>query len=177
MPAAISRSACATPESLTLVQWTSPLGPLWLALSPVGVVRLSFMQPPADLPPTAGEAHKFNPPWLAHLKQELQAYFAGFPVTFAAVPVALVGTPFQMQVWQILRQLPFAATCSYGELARRLGQPRAARAVGQACGANPVPLIIPCHRVIAADGSLGGYRGPLAIKHWLLAHEAKWGNR
>lgn len=102
----------------------------------------------------------------------LAAYFAGDLTAVGAVPVAPAGTPFQQTVWAELRRIAPGATASYAELARRIGQPRACRAVGLANGANPIGIVIPCHRVIGADGSLTGYGGGLARKRWLLAHEA-----
>ena len=99
----------------------------------------------------------------------MEDYFAGKPVNFEALPLDPQGSPFHLRVWQELRRVPSGATVSYQELARRLGNPKAARAVGQACGANPIPLIVPCHRVIAADGSLGGYSSGLPRKRWFLA--------
>lgn len=88
------------------------------------------------------------------------------------LPCRWQGTPFQQQVWQALQAIPYGSTLSYGELARRIGRPRAVRAVGAANGANPFPLIAPCHRVIASSGQLHGYGGGLALKRWLLDLEA-----
>lgn len=102
---------------------------------------------------------------------EIKRYFAGRATNFAEVTLDLRGTPFQLQVWRELQKIPWGETISYRELARRLGKPRAARPVGQACGANPIPLIVPCHRVIAAGGGLGGYSSGLERKRWLLLHE------
>jgi methylated-DNA-[protein]-cysteine S-methyltransferase len=102
---------------------------------------------------------------------EIQGYFDGRATDFAEVPLDLRGTPFQLQVWQELQKIPWGRTISYQGLARRLEKPGAARAVGRACGANPIPLIVPCHRVIAANGALGGYSSGLPRKRWLLAHE------
>ncbi len=87
------------------------------------------------------------------------------------LPLDLRGTPFQQQVWRELRKVPYGQTVSYGELARRVGRPGAVRAVGQAVGANPIPIIVPCHRVVGADGSLVGYGGGLEIKSALLRLE------
>ena len=83
------------------------------------------------------------------------------------------GTPFQLTVWSALREIPYGATTSYGKIAAAIGRPDAARAVGWANGQNPIPIIVPCHRVIGADGSLTGYGGGLPAKRWLLAHEAE----
>jgi len=88
------------------------------------------------------------------------------------VPLDLQGTPFQLQVWEALLRIPYGETRSYGEIARAVGRPKAARAVGMANGSNPVAIIVPCHRVIASDGSLGGYGGGLALKSRLLRLEA-----
>lgn len=154
-----------------LVLWTSPLGPLYLAFSHRGITRLAFGRPPE--PPEAPKPPAPRPPWLPAFLGELAAYFRGQPVTFLTVPLDLTGTPFQWAVWQAVRQIPFGDTRSYGELAQALGRPRAARAVGQALKANPVPLLIPCHRVIAAAGSLGGFSGPVGLKAWLLEHERR----
>ncbi len=115
-----------------------------------------------------------SPP-LVSIQAELRAYFAGTACAFAT-PVAIAGTPFQQRVWEQLRQIPPGRPCSYRELAVRIGQPSAARAVGRANGANRLALVIPCHRVIAADGTLGGYSGGTARKQWLLDHERRaWG--
>ena len=110
-------------------------------------------------------------PLIEAVRRELSAYFAGVPTDFAALTLDPRGTPFQLRVWQELRRIPWGQTISYGELAHRVGNPKASRAVGQANGRNPIPLIIPCHRVIAADGSLGGYSSGLDRKRWLLRHE------
>jgi len=106
----------------------------------------------------------------AELIALLERYFAGRPVEFD-VPVHLGGTDFQRRVWTALRRIPHGETISYGELARRLGTPGASRAVGLANGRNPIAIVIPCHRVIGADGRLTGYGGGLRRKAWLLRHE------
>ena len=108
----------------------------------------------------------------AAVRAQLDAYFAGALTEFD-LPLAARGTAFQRRVWSALRSIPYGATVSYGELARRIGAPTAARAVGLANGANPIPIVVPCHRVIGADGSLTGFGGGLARKRWLLAHEAQ----
>lgn len=103
---------------------------------------------------------------------ELAEYFAGQRRTFS-VPLDLRGTPFQLAAWAVLRAIPFGARISYSEQARRLGDARKSRAVGAANGANPVSIIVGCHRVVAAGGGLTGFAGGLAAKSWLLAHEAR----
>jgi methylated-DNA-[protein]-cysteine S-methyltransferase len=102
---------------------------------------------------------------------QLVAYFAGELRRFD-LPLAPEGTPFQREVWSSLTAIPYGETVSYGELARRLGRPAASRAVGAANGQNPIPIVIPCHRVIGANGSLTGFGGGLAIKRRLLDLEA-----
>jgi methylated-DNA-[protein]-cysteine S-methyltransferase len=101
---------------------------------------------------------------------QLGEYFAGSRRTFD-LELAPYGTDFQLRVWAALRAIPYGAVRNYGDIARAIGQPGAARAVGQANGCNPLPIVIPCHRVIASDGTIGGYSGGLAIKHRLLALE------
>jgi len=107
----------------------------------------------------------------ATAKQQLQEYFAGTRRTFD-LPLQPEGTPFQVMVWDALREIPYGTTISYQELARRIGAEKAVRAVGAANGANPISIIIPCHRVIGADGSLTGYGGGIERKRWLLDHES-----
>lgn len=106
-------------------------------------------------------------PLLRRLRKELREYFAGRRRTFD-LPVRHSGTPFETRVWDELRRIPYGATISYGELARRIGNPSATRAVAGANARNPVSILVPCHRVIAADGGLGGYGGGLAAKRLLL---------
>jgi methylated-DNA-[protein]-cysteine S-methyltransferase len=101
----------------------------------------------------------------------LAAYFAGDLDALDTVPVEPEGTPFQRRVWAALRTIPAGETRGYGELARQIGHPTASRAVGAANGANPIWVVIPCHRVIGASGALTGYAGGLDAKRWLLAHE------
>jgi methylated-DNA-[protein]-cysteine S-methyltransferase len=107
----------------------------------------------------------------APIRDSLAAYFAGQVTAIDSIPVATPGTPFQQRVWSELRRIPAGQTVSYGALACRIGSPAAVRAVGLANGANPIAIVVPCHRVIGADGSLTGYGGGLDRKRWLLAHE------
>lgn len=110
-------------------------------------------------------------PRFAEVKGQLRAYFEGTLTQFD-VPIELTGSEFQRRVWQCLQDIPYGQTVSYGELARRVGNPKASRAVGLANGRNPVAVIVPCHRVIGADGRLTGYAGGIDRKTWLLDHEA-----
>jgi O-6-methylguanine DNA methyltransferase len=107
---------------------------------------------------------------LKRAARQLEEYFAGHRREFD-LPIALHGTAFQRRVWEQLQVIPCGATLSYGQVAQRLRQPSASRAVGLANGRNPVSIVIPCHRVIGADGSLTGYGGGLERKQWLLEHE------
>ena len=109
---------------------------------------------------------------LDFVREPLEEYFAGTRQAFE-LPLAPRGTPFQLAVWQELSRIPYGETISYGELARRVGDPAAARAVGAANGANPLPIVVPCHRVIGANGSLTGFGGGLPNKRWLLALETR----
>src|SRR5262245_45620166 len=105
-------------------------------------------------------------------REQLAEYFAGKRQQFD-VPLKLSGTPFQMQVWRELVRIPFGTTITYAELARRIGRPAASRAVGHANGRNPISIIVPCHRVIGANGKLTGYAGGIDRKQWLLALERR----
>jgi methylated-DNA-[protein]-cysteine S-methyltransferase len=101
----------------------------------------------------------------------MRRYFKGDIAVLSGLPVAASGTPFQNDVWRALRKIKDGTTVSYGELARRIGKPKAVRAVGLANGQNPISIVVPCHRVIGSDGSLTGYGGGLPRKQWLLSHE------
>ena len=103
-------------------------------------------------------------------RQQLSDYFTGALTQFD-LPLSPQGTPFQKRVWAALKTIPYGATLSYGELAQQIGQPQAARAVGLANGRNPVSIIVPCHRVVGANGKLTGYGGGVERKQWLLNHE------
>jgi O-6-methylguanine DNA methyltransferase len=157
----------------------TPLGPVFLSFSPQGLHELAFVREQDSRQGTAVASHPEKTvipretlqKWQDQVAQALENYFAGKPTDFASLPLDLRGTPFQLRVWEELRKIPWGATISYKELAARVGNPKALRAVGQANGANPLPLIIPCHRVIAADGSLGGYSSGLERKRRLLRHE------
>jgi methylated-DNA-[protein]-cysteine S-methyltransferase len=146
----------------------SPVGRLLLAGDERALLRVQFqcgphpLRPPADWQPAAAP--------LRTALGQLEAYFAGERQSFE-LALALHGTPFQLRVWQELQRIPYGETISYGELARRVGVPGAARAVGLANGCNPLPIVVPCHRVIGSDGSLTGFGGGLPIKRTLLVRE------
>lgn len=137
----------------------TPPGPLFLAVENGALTALRFED---------GPLHDGAPDFTARLR----AYFDGDLRALDALPAAPAGTAFQQSVWRLVRQIPAGQTRSYGELARALGRPGASRAVGAANGANPVCLVIPCHRVIGASGALTGYAYGIDRKRWLLAHES-----
>jgi methylated-DNA-[protein]-cysteine S-methyltransferase len=111
-----------------------------------------------------------KPEAFIEIRQQLDAYFAGKRKTFD-IPLSLKGTVFQLEVWKALQELPYGSTISYGALAKRIGRPRAVRALGAAVGRNPVSILVPCHRVVGSDGSLTGYAGGVERKEWLLHRE------
>jgi methylated-DNA-[protein]-cysteine S-methyltransferase len=113
---------------------------------------------------------------LQEAAKQLRAYFAGKLREFD-LPLAPKGTEFQRSVWTHLRAIPYGATTTYGAIAHAIGRPSAVRAVGAANGANPIPIVVPCHRVIGASGSLTGFGGGLGVKRWLLDHEARVAGR
>ena len=110
---------------------------------------------------------------LRGLRDAMSRYFAGELEVIDSLPVKSGGTPFQREVWRALRRIPCGRTISYAQLAKRIGRPTAIRAVGHANGANPVSIVVPCHRVIGSDGSLSGYGGGIERKLWLLEHEKR----
>jgi methylated-DNA-[protein]-cysteine S-methyltransferase len=148
----------------------TPIGPLLLVgdgegLVYIGLPRHGIAQtPPDDAKPGKSRLHA--------AARELDGYFAGTRQTFD-VPLHPSGTPFQLEVWGALLAIPYGQTVSYADIARRIRRPRAVRAVGAANGANPLSIIVPCHRVIGSHGDLTGYGGGLPAKRWLLAHERK----
>jgi methylated-DNA-[protein]-cysteine S-methyltransferase len=107
-------------------------------------------------------------------REWLAGYFDGATADAAHIPLDLRGAPFELRVWAALREIPAGATSTYGAISKDLGAPGASRAVGAANGANPVSIIVPCHRVIGSSGTLTGYGGGLERKQWLLNHEARW---
>jgi methylated-DNA-[protein]-cysteine S-methyltransferase len=153
----------------------SPVGELLLVASDAGLIAIRFewnqhgVDPRASSVPST-DASGAEARILAEARSQLDAYFAGAQTEFD-LPLDPRGPPFQQKVWAALREIPFGRTISYLELARRTGDPKAVRAVGAANGRNPIPLVVPCHRVIGADGSLVGFGGGIDRKRWLLHHE------
>jgi methylated-DNA-[protein]-cysteine S-methyltransferase len=168
------------PEPICLLrdELDSPLGRLVVITEETGAVRLiAWLEDHPKLEPVL-RGYASDPRYELRAADDpggvtgaVRDYFAGDLAALDRLEVAEGGTPFQRQVWRALRDIARGSTLSYGELARRIGQPRAVRAVGLANGQNPVNLVVPCHRVIGADGSLTGYGGGLRRKRWLLAHE------
>ncbi len=161
---------------LLLDRYSSPVGPLRLVMDVDGVVRaLDF----ADFEPRMHRLLRAHYDDVAlknaaaplAITEALDAYFEGDLTALDEVPVATGGTSFQREVWRALREIPAGTTESYGQLATRIGHPGSARAVGAANGSNPIAIIVPCHRVIGADGSLTGFGGGIQRKRWLLDHE------
>lgn len=146
----------------------SPLGDLLVTGDGESITGLYM--PPQKHAPTPGAGWLRNDAVFAEAVRQLTAYFNGELRQFN-LPLAPAGTEFQLAVWRGLQDIPYGETWSYAQLARHIGQPRASRAVGLANGRNPISIIIPCHRVIGANGSLTGYGGGLDRKRWLLAHE------
>jgi methylated-DNA-[protein]-cysteine S-methyltransferase len=161
---------------LQLLQLDSPLGRLDLVLHEDRLCALAFPGRRDVLLRDLGR--RFGPVDLdparagARAGAAVKAYFAGDLEAIDAVETDPGGTPFQSEVWSALRGIPAGRTLSYGDLAARLGRAGAARAVARANALNPVPIVIPCHRVIGSDGSLTGYGGGLGNKRWLLRHES-----
>ncbi len=148
---------------------SSPVGCLWMVGDDRGLTRLHF-----ESPGQAGELDEDmveDAGFFREAIEQLQAYFTGDLKQFT-LKLAPQGTPFQRRAWAELQRIPHGETITYGEQARRLGDPKACRAVGRANGANPIPIIIPCHRVIGSTGALVGFTAGLDLKAWLLNHEA-----
>lgn len=146
----------------------SPVGRLLLAMDEPGLRHIGFVEGRERARPEPSWTEDAAP--FTALIRELRAYFRGELERFDQ-PLAPEGTPFQLKVWNELCGIPYGQTISYGELANRIGNPHASRAVGLANGANPIPIVIPCHRVVGSNGKLTGYGGGLPIKEKLLALE------
>ena len=157
-------------ETVRFWEMRTPVGPLLLSGDAEGLRGIAFAR--------GGRAAEPDPEWqrsrapFERAIHELEAYFEGERTQFD-VPLALHGTPFQLEVWSVLRTIPYGETTSYGAIARRIGKPDASRAVGAANGRNPIPIIVPCHRVVGSDGALTGFGGGLPVKQALLELEAR----
>jgi methylated-DNA-[protein]-cysteine S-methyltransferase len=156
--------------AISYTQIESPLGPLLLAADDAGLREILFVN--GRHPAKPDPAWEKNEAPLQETIRQLHSYFSGDLEQFN-LPLVPSGTPFQLEVWRRLCEIPYGETISSGELARRIGNPNASRAVGLANGSNPIPIVIPCHRVIGSNGNLTGYGGGLPIKEKLLALERK----
>ena len=161
--------------TLEIAEFHSPIGTIMLAVRDGALAGLVFAEGWPDqrarLVKRFGDVDLRRAADPAGVSGRLAAYFAGDLGVLDAITVDPGGTPFQRRVWAALRAIPVGETVSYQALARRIGAPTAVRAVGAANGDNPVGIVVPCHRVIGADGSLTGYAGGIERKRWLLAHE------
>lgn len=152
--------------SFDVFKYKSPVGDIYCVFAGTFLVGLSIRRHPNRHHSTTPLLH-----YSSGLKTELDAYFAGGLKTFSQGIKFISGTAFEHKVWKALRTIPYGETRSYSWIAERAGSPKAMRAAGQALRKNPLPIILPCHRIIAADGSLGGYSGGITIKRWLLRLE------
>jgi AraC family transcriptional regulator of adaptative response/methylated-DNA-[protein]-cysteine methyltransferase len=165
--------------SLCSQQIITPLGAMFAVADDRGLILCEFADRPM-LPTQLARVERIcggapvpgDHRLLDQTRQELAEYFAGKRETFS-IPLVLDGTPFQTAVWRELLRIPFGSTTSYDAIARRLGRQGGARAVGRANGDNRIAIIVPCHRVINADGTMSGYGGGRPRKHWLLTHERR----
>jgi len=170
-----------TTTSATDILWEemlpTPLGPLWLAFTAKGLRWVHFQSPMPPIGPVwpvdgreSGLTDQLRR-WRQEAGAALDRYFSGQPETFSHLTLDLQGTPFQLQVWEALRQIAFGSVTTYQALAQAVGRPRGARAVGAALRANPLPIILPCHRVVGSHGDLGGYSAGQHVKRELLSLE------
>lgn len=150
---------------------SSPLGEVLLAATEHGLVGVWFVQGQQHLPNTSTWLTNHTHNTLKAAAQQLAEYFSGQRQTFDLPLHTTFGTPFQRTVWQALQRIPFGQTNTYGEIARLIDKPKAVRAVGAAIGQNPHAIVVPCHRVLGANGSLTGFAGGLERKRFLLTHE------
>jgi methylated-DNA-[protein]-cysteine S-methyltransferase len=148
----------------------SPVGPLRLYATEEALTAIYLENHKGA--PVLDASEREDHPVLRAARSQLEEYFAGERVSFD-LPLGPMGTPFQQSVWAALREIPLGVTWSYAQLARHVGRAGAARAVGAANGRNPISIIVPCHRVVGADGKLTGYAGGVPTKQWLLEHERR----
>ena len=159
----------------------SPVGRIYLASTDTSLVRVELPGDNAAIRMNVWLAMRFAQakisrgitPVLRHATEQLAEYFAGKRAAFD-LPLMMVGTDFQVEVWKAVEKVPFGRHLSYSEISRNVGRPKAMRATGRAQGANPLPIVIPCHRVVGANGTLTGYAGGLELKSWLLGHEERF---
>lgn len=154
-------------ERIFKTHYDSKIGPLEITGTEKGITGIRFVK-------RRTKSDSVLPPVLKEALQQLEEYFSGNRKDFT-VKLILQGTDFQKKVWKQLRKIPYALTASYKDLAQAIGNEKAVRAVGGANGRNNIGIIVPCHRVIAHDGTLGGFGGGLWRKDWLLKHEKKHG--
>ncbi len=161
----------------------TPLGPMVALASDDGLCALEFADPDKRLPRLEARLRRWFPPHeivdaetrtFSHTRTWLLMYFDGAAADVGDLPLDMHGAPFETRVWRALLEIPAGHTTSYGAIAKKLGSAGASRAVGAANGANPIAIIVPCHRVIGSSGSLTGYGGGLDRKTWLLDHERRW---
>jgi len=152
-----------TSDELSVDTLETPIGHLELRFDAEGLHAVTLMRTAAA--DTSGKPGRFE------FREAFERYFDGEIDALAQLPIVPLGSDFQMRVWRELRRIPPGKTLSYAQLARRVGNPKASRAVGSANGRNPLCIVVPCHRVISADGSLGGFSAGLDAKRWLLRHE------
>jgi methylated-DNA-[protein]-cysteine S-methyltransferase len=165
-------------HTFQLARVPSPMGPMLVVTDDQGCLRAldweshaERMQRLLDRHYGHGAVRLVDSPADGVVAEKLRAYFAGDVTALDGIPTETAGTPFQREIWEALRAIPAGETWTYGRLAAHIGRPEAVRAVGLANGANPINVVVPCHRVIGADGSLTGYGGGLDRKKWLLGHE------
>jgi len=155
---------------ISLVYLDSPIGRLTILADREGISEIRFPNRAESLSPAAAPASEKGEEWLALAIEQLNAYFEGRLKVFD-LPLSINGSDFQKQTWAQLQTIAYGSTASYGDIASAMGKPKAARAVGMANNKNPMPIIIPCHRIIGSNGSLTGFAGGLDTKRWLLKHE------
>ncbi len=160
---------------LSIDRIDSPLGQITLVVDDNCLCALDFVDDDARMMALLAQRYRSielvpqrNPLGIA---ERLQAYLAGDLTSLKEIPVRMGGTPFQQQIWSKLREIPIGRTWTYGQLAREIDRPTASRAVGMANSLNPIAIVVPCHRVIGANGQLTGYAGGIDRKRWLLHHE------
>ncbi|MBC8292903.1 MAG: methylated-DNA--[protein]-cysteine S-methyltransferase [Proteobacteria bacterium] len=176
-----SRTESVTIRRIFTAFTDSPVGRIYLASTDTSLVRVELPGDNAAIRMNVWLAMRFAQakvsrgitPVLRHATEQLAEYFAGKRAAFD-LPLMMVGTDFQVDVWKAVEKVPFGSHLSYSEISQNVGRPKAVRATGRAQGANPLPIVIPCHRVVGADGTLTGYAGGLELKSWLLGHEERF---